>query len=77
MNKLITIAAGVSAGLFIGLLLSQMHYESAKASNEGRPKTKGLSADSTLYNKKGTYQDQSKSGKGSALTKESKTGNID
>lgn len=79
MKKLITIVAGVSTGLFIGLLLSQIHYESAQPSSNKRPKakSKGLSADTSLYGKKGTYQDQSKSGKGSPLTEEAKTGNID
>ena len=69
--------AGVSTGLFIGLLLSQMQYESAEPSSDQKTKGKGLSVDSTLYDKKGTYQDQSKNGKGSALTKESNTGNTD
>lgn len=77
MSRLITIVAGVSTGLFIGLLLSQMQYESAEPSSDQKAKSKGLSADTTLYDKKGTYQDQSKNGKGSALTKESNTGNTD
>lgn len=72
MDRLMTVLAGVSVGLFCGLILSQMHYGSLSSKTN-----KGLGNDATLYGKGGTYQDQSKSGKAHGLTKEAVTGNID
>ncbi len=72
MEKLMTVLAGVSIGLFGGLILSQMHYETLSSeTNEVH------GHDDSMYGKEGTYQDQSKSGKAQGLTKEAKTGNTD
>lgn len=72
MDRLMTVLTGVSVGLFCGLILSQMHYDSLYSEpNEGQDDG------ATLYGKEGTYQDQSKAGKANGLTKESKTGNTD
>lgn len=72
MERLMTVLAGASIGLFCGLILSQMHYETL-SSETNEERDNGVK----MYGKKATYQDQSKSGKAQGLTKEAKTGNTD
>lgn len=91
MNHSFSIIAGVGIGIVIGIFLEKQFKfniefdigNAAKDAKENLKKgnskkqSKSKKSASTLYNKSGKYQDQSKAGKGKGLTKESKTGNIE
>ena len=71
-----TVLTGVSVGLFLGVILLQMQYAVEETGlHSGGEKIKGTNANP--YGKNGNYQDQSKAGKGDALTNEARTGNTD
>lgn len=72
MDRLMNVLAGVSIGLFGGLILSQLDYSPLSSQM-----SKKQGNDSSLYGKKASYQDQAKTGQANGLTKESKTGNTD
>ena len=78
MNHSLSLIACLGIGIVIGVFLEkQYHIDLAFTAHGQREGNSAQKSSGGMYNKSGSYQDQSKSGKGKGLTEEARTGNVE
>lgn len=80
MNHSLSLFTALGVGIVLGILLEKQYnfdFTLNTGNSAGSGSKPATRSNGGLYNKSGSYQDQSKSGKKKGLTEESKTGNVE